>query len=384
VETTSRTEAEYLEAISRVVRYVRSALDETLTPRQLAGVAGFSPHHFHRIFRAVLGESVMDFVRRLRLEQAAHRLKSGNEAVATIAFDAAYGSQEAFARVFQAYYGMPPRDYRRTRLGTQLPSACGIHYENAGLIPIWHVADPEMLAHDGLCAAHRQFPDRFESHQECLMAILTDFSKFVYPPPHQETPMPEVTTDIDREIESLEKEVEAAKQRLSEARRRRPKETIADYVLLGPDGNQVRLSELFGGKDDLIVIHNMGTGCSACTMWADGFNGLSAHLMDRASFVVCSPDKPEVQKRFAEKRNWRFRMVSAHDSPFFQDLGFWGNGPWPGVSTFHREPDGSIVRVAKAVFDDGDDFCAVWPLIDMLDGGANGWQPKLSYGDNLP
>lgn len=375
----SRTEAEYFAAISRVVRFIQSAIDEVLTPRQLADVAGFSPHHFHRIFRAVVGESVMDFIRRLRLERAAYRLKTSDTQVSTVAFDGGYGSQEAFARIFQAYYGMAPREYRQTHLAHELPSVSGVHFEPSGFGPLRQVADADMLAFDGLCEVHRQWPDRFETNVGGLVAILTGFSTFVFPPPPQEITMTEATTDIDREIEALEKDVEAAKQRLSEARQRRPKETVNDYTFLNPDGSEVRLSELFAGKDDLIVIHNMGSGCSACTMWADGFNGLSPHLMDRASFVVCSPDKPEVQKRFAEKRNWRFRMVSAYETTFFQDMGFWGKGPWPGVSTFRKQADGSIVRIAKAVFDDGDDFCAVWPLIDMLEGGAKGWHPKFSY-----
>ncbi|RYG32414.1 DUF899 domain-containing protein, partial [bacterium] len=140
----------------------------------------------------------------------------------------------------------------------------------------------------------------------------------------------------------------------------------------------------FGDKDDLILVHNMGVGCSHCTMWADGFNGLAPHLSDRAAFVVCSPDKPEVQKRFATNRNWNFRMVSAHESPFSKDMGFWEDegahpGPWPGASTFRRESDGTIHRIAKAYFSPQDDFCAVWPFLGMLEEGANGWEPKHEY-----
>jgi AraC-like DNA-binding protein/predicted dithiol-disulfide oxidoreductase (DUF899 family) len=382
METTSRTEAEYLAAISRAVRFIQSALDEVLTPRQLAGIAGFSPHHFHRIFRAVVGESVMDFIRRLRLERAAYRLKTTGDSVLSIAIDGGYGSQEAFARVFQAYFGMAPRDYRQSPLAARLPSASGIHFDPKGFGPLRIVADAEILAHDGLCQGHRQWPDRYEMRGEALMEILKGFSTFVFPPPPPEIPMQEAMTDIDREIEALEREVEAAKQRLYEARHRRPKEAVQDYVFLNGDGSEVRLSELFGEKDDLILIHNMGTGCSSCTMWADGFSGLSPHLMDRAAFVVCSPDRPEVQKRFAEKRNWSFRMVSAHGSPFFKDMGFWSNGPWPGVSTFRRQADGSIVRIARAVFDDGDDFCGVWPLLGLLEDGPKGWAPKFSYGED--
>ena len=77
-------------------------------------------------------------------------------------------------------------------------------------------------------------------------------------------------------------------------------------------------------------------------------------------------------------------MVSAHDSPFFQDMGFWGNGPWPGVSTFRRETDGTIVRVAKDVFDAGDAYCATWPLFDLLEGGVGDWETQFEYGESSP
>jgi predicted dithiol-disulfide oxidoreductase (DUF899 family) len=68
-------------------------------------------------------------------------------------------------------------------------------------------------------------------------------------------------------------------------------------------------------------------------------------------------------------------------------MGFWGDtkagaGPWPGVSTFRRETDGRVFRVAKTSFSPSDDFCAVWPFLDMLDGGSNGWEPKYSYAPN--
>ncbi len=396
MEATGRTETEYLAAISQVVAYVQASLDESITPGKLARVAGFSPHHFHRIFRAIVGESVMDFVRRLRLERAAYRLKSSQVSVATVALDAAYGSQEAFARVFQAYFGLAPRDYRRGQAAYRLPSTSGVHYSPTGCTPLRKVAEPELLASDRLCAAHRQAATAFDAYWEEMLAHLTGLSSLVFRTPFGgsdsgslRNPMIETHTDIDREIEALQNEIDAAKQRLIEARRRRPKERVADYELKSVEGTPVRLSELFGEKDDLIVVHNMGTGCSSCTMWADGFSGLAPHLMDRASFVVCSPDKPEVQKRFALKRNWGFRMVSAHDSPFPRDMGFWQDEgpnprPWPGVSTFRREPDGTIVRIAKAFFDAGDDFCAVWPLFELLERGVDGWEPKYTYGESRP
>jgi predicted dithiol-disulfide oxidoreductase (DUF899 family) len=74
---------------------------------------------------------------------------------------------------------------------------------------------------------------------------------------------------------------------------------VDDYLFEGWNG-PVRLSELFGGKRDLFVIHNMGTTCRYCTMWADGFNGVYDHLADRAAFVLATPDTPDVQRQFAK------------------------------------------------------------------------------------
>ena len=222
------------------------------------------------------------------------------------------------------------------------------------------------------------------------MNYVIGFATLVYPPRIRgfdkefEDLMIDALTDIDKEIDALQNEVDLAKQRLIEARKRRPKESIQEYIFKDVNGNEVRLSELFGEKDDLILVHNMGTGCRHCTMWADGFTGLVPHLEDRAAFVVCSPDKPDVQKKFAEKRNWNFRMISAVENSFIKDMGFWEEGgpypgPWRGVSTFHRDYDGKIYRVAKTHFSPSDDFCPVWPFLDMLESGTNGWEPKYSY-----
>ncbi len=387
----SRTEAEYVAAISDVLAHVQAHLDDELTPHQLANVACFSEHHFHRIFRAVVGESVMDHVRRLRLERAAFQLKTSRMSVGSIALDAGYGAQEAFTRIFQAYFGVSPRIFRRAHAAHLLPAASGVHFASGGFMPLRRSVHPDGLGDDMLCPAHRNFPAEFEDGWEVFLNAVTGFAGLVYPPrmrgtldKEMEEFMTDAMTDIDKEIDSLENEVELAKQRLVEARKRRPKEPIENYVFRLIDESEVSLAELFGDKADLIVVHNMGTGCRHCTMWADGFTGLVPHLQDRAAFVVCSPDKPEVQKRFASKRNWNFKMVSAHDNSFVQDMGFWQDsgpypGPWPGVSTFHREPDGKIFRVAKTHFSPNDDFCAVWPMLDMLEEGSNGWEPKYSY-----
>jgi predicted dithiol-disulfide oxidoreductase (DUF899 family) len=157
-------------------------------------------------------------------------------------------------------------------------------------------------------------------------------------------------------------------------------EPVKDYELRSANGATVRLSQLFGDKDTLFVVHNMGVSCPYCTLWADGFNGVFDHLRSRAAFVVSSPDAPEKQQAFATSRGWRFPMVSVAGSTFAQDMGYWqDNRAMPGVSVFKRDGD-RILRVADTSFSPGDDFCGVWHFLDLIPEGAEGWQPKYKYG----
>lgn len=189
--------------------------------------------------------------------------------------------------------------------------------------------------------------------------------------------MPTIGEDATSVIEALEQEIMDKKKKLAELRRSQPRTSLPAYTF----GLGETLEDLFEGRDDLIVLHNMGKGCAYCTLWADGFVGLHKHMLDRAAFVLVSPNDPETQTEFAESRDWPFRMVSDRELRFTKDMGMFkeGEGVWPGISGFRKNPDGSIVRVAWSYLGPGDDFCAVWPMFDLLDGGAGEWEPKYEY-----
>ena len=61
-------------------------------------------------------------------------------------------------------------------------------------------------------------------------------------------------------IAELEKELTVKKQELAELKRNSLNEQIEDYSLKGPNGSEVNISKLFGSRDELLVIHNMGKG----------------------------------------------------------------------------------------------------------------------------
>ncbi|HKW95314.1 MAG TPA: DUF899 family protein [Methylomirabilota bacterium] len=180
-------------------------------------------------------------------------------------------------------------------------------------------------------------------------------------------------------LTAYRKRIGTIRRRMRKIQRQVTPEPVEDYVFTSTRG-PVRLSQLFGGKRDLIVIHNMGRHCPHCTLWADGYNGLYPHLASRAAFVVTSPDPPAVQQRFARSRGWRFPMLSHHGTTFAADMGYRSReGHWrPGVSAFRRTRDG-IVRLADAGFQPGDDFCPAWHFFDLFPDGAAGWHARFRY-----
>lgn len=192
-------------------------------------------------------------------------------------------------------------------------------------------------------------------------------------------------TQTDKQVDELEYQIQDLTRKVAELRRQRPREEIDDVRLLDTEGRAVLLSSLFGQQSRLILVHNMGRNCSYCTMWADGFVGLLPYLTSRAAFALTSPDKPELQKTFAQSRGWNFPVYSTAGTSFTGDMGFDDEkeGFMPGVSIFTREPDGKIYRVSRAEFAPGDNFCAVWHFFDLLPEGVDGWEPSVTY-QSLP
>jgi AraC family transcriptional regulator len=116
------TRTDYAMRLERVFRWLADHLDDTLDLARLADVAAMSPHHFHRIYHAMHGETAAETVRRLRLHRAAVELITGELPVARIAGRAGYGSQEAFTRAFKTAYGVPPARYRASFVPEPTPA----------------------------------------------------------------------------------------------------------------------------------------------------------------------------------------------------------------------------------------------------------------------
>jgi len=180
------------------------------------------------------------------------------------------------------------------------------------------------------------------------------------------------------EISKIEKQLFELTTKLNELRKTTPGKEVQNYTFTTLDGD-VTLLDLFGEHDRLLVIHNMGQGCRYCTLWADGFNGFLPHLESAMAVVLVSKDPPDVQRTFANSRNWRFRLASHGGGPYIQEQTVMdGDNNTPGAVVYERGVD-RIVRKNSAVFGPGDLYCSIWNLLGMAGLGAADWTPQYRY-----
>jgi AraC family transcriptional regulator len=110
---TTRSRDVYIDRMHRVTEHIDQHLDQFLDLESLAEVAHFSPFHFHRLFSALMGETLGAYLRRRRCEVAATRLLAQPKlSVLQIALGVGFGSAEAFTHAFGARFGCSPTTWR--------------------------------------------------------------------------------------------------------------------------------------------------------------------------------------------------------------------------------------------------------------------------------
>lgn len=187
-----------------------------------------------------------------------------------------------------------------------------------------------------------------------------------------------MTTDIHASIAQLELEIGQKLEALHALRKQAPSTPVPNYTFQTATG-PVTLLELFGDRDLLFVIHNMGQGCRYCTLWADGLNAWLPHLESRYAVVLVSRDPPTVQRRFANARGWRFSMASHGGGPYIVEQGVMpGYDNAPGLVCYERRGD-QVLRKNATPFGPGDTFAAIWHVLSLGGVGTGDWVPQFTY-----
>ncbi|MEL7468639.1 MAG: thioredoxin family protein [Pseudomonadota bacterium] len=194
-----------------------------------------------------------------------------------------------------------------------------------------------------------------------------------------------------------EKAFTRARDALSARRRALPWVRIEEEYRFRTNDGEKSLSDLFGNKSQLIVIHFMmgpdwDEGCPSCSFWADTYNGLDTHLEQRdAAFVVvanCGLDKIEA---YRARMGWSFDWVSSLGSDFNPDFnvsfspahlqggsveynyeakGFPATEA-PGISVFHKPEPDLIVHTYSTYARGLDMMNGAYQLMDLLPKGRD-------------
>jgi predicted dithiol-disulfide oxidoreductase (DUF899 family) len=200
-----------------------------------------------------------------------------------------------------------------------------------------------------------------------------------------------------------EKEFTRARDRLSQKRRDLPWERVEkQYIFDGPAGRE-SLSQLFGGRSQLVVYHfmygpNWEEGCKSCSFWADNFNGIIVHLNQRDVTMVAVSKAPLPQlQAFKQRMGWSFKWVSSFACDFNEDyqVSFapeqvkngevyynYANGSFPseeapGISVFSKDAEGSIFHTYSCYGRGLDMLNGTYHYLDLVPKGRD--EAELPY-----
>ena len=110
--------AEYFRRVHKAIDFLDANLTREVTLDELATVACFSKFHFHRIFKHITGETVGQYVLRLRLQRAASELRFNRSMTVTeIAYDCGFAESSVLSRSFRQHYGTSPSEWRKSNPG---------------------------------------------------------------------------------------------------------------------------------------------------------------------------------------------------------------------------------------------------------------------------
>jgi predicted dithiol-disulfide oxidoreductase (DUF899 family) len=196
-----------------------------------------------------------------------------------------------------------------------------------------------------------------------------------------------------RSLLAEEKELTRLRDALSRKRRDLPwVKIVKDYRFDGPEGENLALGDLFGKRRQLIVYHFMfapewENPCKSCSFWADGYNGVTAHLEARDTRLVAVSRAPRAKLEATAKRmGWTFPWYSSDDGDFnyafdvsFRPEFLMGEGALrynfaafepkttdlPGISAFVKEADGSVCRTYSAYARGLDALNPAYQLLDI-------------------
>ena len=109
---------DYIHRINKALAFIDAHIDSELSLDSVANVAHYSTFHFHRIFKALIGETLNEYITRRRIEKCASILMHRDEvSITEVGLQYGFNSNSSFTRAFKNFYGVSPTTFRKQSLG---------------------------------------------------------------------------------------------------------------------------------------------------------------------------------------------------------------------------------------------------------------------------
>ena len=112
-EVYATRETRNVPVVSQAVSYIREHFREELTLDDVAQAVHFSPYYVSRLFKEELGLNFIEYVTRIRIDEAKRLLLHTNQTVSEIALSVGYQDPSYFTKVFKKMEGRTPTQFRR-------------------------------------------------------------------------------------------------------------------------------------------------------------------------------------------------------------------------------------------------------------------------------
>ena len=99
--------------LKKACGYIDRNIHETIRVPELAAYTGINKSYLQSLFSRILGCSIIEYINKKRLEEAAFLLINSSMSITDIAFSSGYNSRQHFAHTFEKYYGTGPLSYRK-------------------------------------------------------------------------------------------------------------------------------------------------------------------------------------------------------------------------------------------------------------------------------
>ena len=117
-------DVDHIDRINRTIEFIETHLERDLHLDMLAAHCAFSKYHFHRIFKALIGDPPFKYIEKRRLFHAAYDLIHSQKRILDIALEYGFNSHEAFIRSFKKYFSLTPGRFRKAQSNSDAALWC--------------------------------------------------------------------------------------------------------------------------------------------------------------------------------------------------------------------------------------------------------------------